>query len=79
MDPITIIGTIGAVAGTLDVLGKIIGFVSDLRSRRKTSDIMVATFEAQLIALRSALLGVHQWAQTTNLEPHSQLLTDVTS
>ncbi|KAK5661088.1 hypothetical protein OQA88_10978 [Cercophora sp. LCS_1] len=77
MDPATIIGTIGAVAGTLDVLAKIIRFMSDLRSRWMTSDIVLTTFEAQVVAVNSALLSVDEWVQTTNPESYPQLLRGV--
>jgi len=55
MDPVSIFATAGAVAKVVDILAKSIKLVSDLRSQWKTADLVVATFETQLIAVSGTM------------------------
>lgn len=57
LDPITALGTAGAVLGVIDVLSKTIGAVSQIREQWKLV-YTVIRFELQLTALNTALSQV---------------------
>jgi len=76
-DPISILGTAGAVVGIVDLLAKTIRRVSELRAQWKIVDAVVATFELQLIALNTALTQIKEWTNTNTEDPHYQLSIDL--
>ncbi|KAF5966534.1 quinate transporter protein [Fusarium bulbicola] len=57
-DPLSIIGTAGAIANIIDVLTKTITTVCDMRQAWKVADLAVFAFENQLILLKLALVEI---------------------
>jgi len=76
-DPITIIGTAGAIANIIDVLGKIISTIRDLRSQWQDADLTVLCLESQLAALNAALGKIRDWTEACSGDPHHQLVMDL--
>ncbi|RGP67984.1 gna-3 g alpha subunit gna-3 [Fusarium sporotrichioides] len=76
-DPITILGTAGAVANIVDVLGKVINTVAELRSQWQDADLAVLNLESQLGALNTALNKIMAWTESAFNSPHHQLVMDL--
>jgi hypothetical protein len=76
-DPISIVGTAGAVLGIIDVLAKTIRSLQDLRAQWKIIDTVVVTFELQLTSLNTALTQIKKWADANSDDPHYQLVIDL--
>ena len=76
-DPIGIIGTAGALANIIDVLGKVINTVSEYRRQWKEADLAALNLESQLAALSTALNKIKQWADSSFQEPHHQVVIDL--
>ncbi|KAF4993760.1 hypothetical protein FGRMN_6234 [Fusarium graminum] len=64
-DPLSIIGTAGAIANIVDVLTKTITTVCDMRQAWKIADLTVLTFENQLNLLKVALGQIQKWATSS--------------
>lgn len=77
MDPITIIGTAGAVANIIDVVSKAIKSMRSLHERWKDADFTVLNLIAQLTALKSALGKIQEWIDSDLAEQHHQLAMDL--
>jgi guanine nucleotide-binding protein G(i) subunit alpha len=76
-DPITIIGATAAVADILGLLCKVISTVSELRRQWTDADLVVFTFESQLITLKAALIKIKEWMDANFDDPHYQLVMDL--
>jgi len=76
-DPITVIGTAGAVANIIDVLAKVISTVSEYRRMWQEADLAVLNLESQLAALSTALNKIKAWADSSFQVPHHQLIIDL--
>jgi hypothetical protein len=76
-DPVSIIGTAGAVANTIDVLGKTISTIRELRNEWKEADITFLSLVAQLTALRASLTKTKEWTDTDPADLHYQLVMDL--
>ncbi|KAH7124414.1 hypothetical protein EDB81DRAFT_731324, partial [Dactylonectria macrodidyma] len=76
-DPITIIGAAGAVANIIDVLGKTISTIGELRSQWQDADLAVLNLESQLAALNTALNKIKAWTESSFEDPHHQLVMDL--
>jgi hypothetical protein len=63
MDPLTVIGTAGAVANIVDLIGKTIGAIYQLRQEWKEADLTLLSLTAQLTALRGALNKIKEWVE----------------
>ncbi|KAF5655736.1 GNA-3 g alpha subunit GNA-3 [Fusarium heterosporum] len=77
-DPLSIIGTAGAIANIVDVLTKTITTVCDMRQAWKIADLTVLTFETQLNLLKMALRQIQKWA-TSSGEQGPEIVTQVDS
>jgi len=73
-DPITIIGTAGAIANIVDLLGKTISTLNDLQNQWKIADLTVMAFKSQLLVFKEALRRILAWAEGTSTENHHELL-----
>jgi guanine nucleotide-binding protein G(i) subunit alpha len=76
-DPLTIIGTAGAIANIIDVLTKTITIICDMRQAWKIADLTVLSFENQLNLLSFALCEVQKWAASKSDGQTHQLVTQV--
>jgi hypothetical protein len=77
-DPITIVGTIGAVANIIDLVSKTINSIRDLRGRWKDADLAFLSLTSQLSALRAALVKIQEWNDNELLvDPDYQLIMDL--
>ncbi|KAM7201197.1 G-protein alpha subunit domain containing protein [Naviculisporaceae sp. PSN 640] len=76
-DPISILGTAGAVANIIDVLGKVITTFAELRSQWHEADFTLLALESELAALNAALNKIKEWAESCSDDPHHQLTMDL--
>ncbi|KAH7248547.1 G-protein alpha subunit-domain-containing protein [Fusarium redolens] len=78
-DPLSVIGTAGAIANIIDVLTKTITTVSDMRQAWKVADLTVFAFENQLNLLKFALCEIQKWTESRSNEQSHQLVMQVDS
>ncbi|KAM0085852.1 hypothetical protein ACKRZS_001839 [Fusarium odoratissimum] len=78
-DPLSIIGTAGAIANIIDVLTKTITTVCDMRQAWKVADLSVFAFESQLNLLKFALCEIQKWTESRSNEQSHQLVMQVDS
>ncbi|KAF5697330.1 GNA-3 g alpha subunit GNA-3 [Fusarium globosum] len=78
-DPLSIIGTAGAIANIIDVLTKTITTVCDMRQAWKIADLAVFAFENQLSLLKLALFEIQKWTESRSDEQSHQLVMQVDS
>ncbi|EWY97184.1 hypothetical protein FOYG_05661 [Fusarium oxysporum NRRL 32931] len=78
-DPLSIIGTAGAIANIIDVLVKTITTVCDMRQAWKVADLSVFAFENQLNLLKFALCEIQKWTESRSNEQSHQLVMQVDS
>ena len=76
-DPITIIGTAGAVANIVELLNSTISSLRRIRAQWKDADLVASSLVAQLTALKAALGRIQDWMQSENEDPHHQLIMDL--
>ena len=77
VDPITVLGTAGAVANIIEVLSKIITTLHEIHQQWKDADFTFLSLVAQLIALRAALTKIKEWADGEVTEHDYQLAMDL--
>ncbi|KAL8790150.1 MAG: hypothetical protein Q9195_006530 [Heterodermia aff. obscurata] len=79
MDAITILGTAGAVVNIIDLIGKSIKTLRDLRERWKDAEFITLNLITQLIALKAALSKISEWISSDlAYHPHHyQLVMDL--
>lgn len=78
MEPISIIGAVGAMANIIDVVTRSIKHMSELRDRWKNADLTLLSLASQLTALRGALSKIQAWMETgLDGDPHHQLIMDL--
>ncbi|EGU75787.1 hypothetical protein FOXB_13699 [Fusarium oxysporum f. sp. conglutinans Fo5176] len=78
-DPLSIIGTAGAVANIIDVLTKTITTVCDMRQAWKTADLTILAFGNQLNLLKFSLCEIQKWAESKVDDKSHQLVMQVDS
>lgn len=61
MDPITIIGTAGAVADIIEVISKTISSLRALHNKWRGADSTILNLITQLTSLRAALDKISEW------------------
>lgn len=77
-DPITIIGTVGALANIIDLVSKTINSIRDARGRWKDADLAFLSLTSQLGALRTALVKIQEWSDNElSVGPDYQLIMDL--
>ena len=79
MDPLSAIGTFGAVANIVQGINSAISSLHELHSQWKDSDFVFMNLEAQLTTLRSALDRIQQWIESEAGDPYHQLIMDLDS
>ena len=79
MDPITILGTAGAVANIVDVITKTIKSLRELHDRWEDADLTIVNLMSQLNSLRAALQKISEWISSNlaNEPQHHQLVIDL--
>lgn len=78
MDPISIIGTAGAVANIIDVVAKTINTIRKLADEYKEADLRFLSLVSQLSALRAAFDEIREWMDSDLVgDPHHQLVMDL--
>ena len=79
MDPITIIGTAGAVANIVDVVSKTINSLRELRNRWKDANLAIFNLIVQLTTLKAALNRICEWISSDleDIPQHHQLVMDL--
>ncbi|KAF4947769.1 hypothetical protein FGADI_10163 [Fusarium gaditjirri] len=78
-DPLSIIGTAGAIANIIDVLTKTVTTICDMRQAWKVADLSVLAFENQLNLLKFALAEIQKWSESRSDEQSHQLVMQVDS
>ena len=76
-DPITIIGTAGAVSNIVELLNSTIGSLRRLCAQWRDADLMFLNLVAQMTALKAALSKIQDWAESESEDPHHQLIMDL--
>ena len=79
MDPVTILGTAGAVADIVGLITKTINSLDELRTRWRKVDLTVINLRSQLTSLRAALNQISEWIQLglAHVPQHHQLVIDL--
>lgn len=77
-DPITIIGSVGALANIIGVVTKSVQSILDLKDRWKEADLTLLSLASQLGVLKTALIQIREW-MNNDLEgdPYHQLVMDL--
>lgn len=76
-DPISILGTVGALANIIDVVAKTISTIAELHSQWQDADLAVLNLESQLAALKTALWKIKAWTESSSEDPHHQMVMDL--
>lgn len=79
MDPITIIGTVGAVANIVDLIDKTLASLWTLHDNWKNADFTILSLISQLGSLKAALNKISEWI-SSDLDgnpQHHQLIIDL--
>lgn len=76
-EPLAIIGAVKSIAGIIDILGKSISTIRELRRQWKDADFNVLNISTQLTALRAALAKIKEWGESYLGVPHHQLIIDL--
>jgi hypothetical protein len=76
-DPISVLGAVAGVIQIIDVLGKSISGLDNLRSQWQSSDLALLSLQAQLGALSAALTKIQEWTESGDEEIHHQLVMDL--
>lgn len=76
-EALSIIGAISSIAGIIDVLGKAINVIYELRNQWSEAANTVVGIVAQLVALKAALAKIKEWTESKVDEPHHQLTIDL--
>jgi hypothetical protein len=81
MELISVFGFVGTIAGILDILGRSMLSLHDLRNRLKEADLTVTLLIGQLKAVNAALNQIHLWMEESSCEDpnHFQLSLDLES
>jgi hypothetical protein len=79
MDPISIIGTAGAIANIIEVISTTISSLRALHERWKDADMMILNLFTQLLSLRAALNKITEWISSdlAGDPQHHQLVIDL--
>lgn len=78
IDPISIIGTAGAVANIIDVVAQTIKTVRQLRNEWNEADLTLLSLTSQLAALRAALVKIESWSTAVKDEDvHHEMFIDL--
>ena len=77
MDPLTIIGTAGAVANIVDAISKTISALQELHKQWQDTELTMQNVTSQLQALRAALTKIQEWSETNSPDQHHQLTLDL--
>ncbi|QMW27037.1 G-protein alpha subunit-domain-containing protein [Aspergillus flavus] len=76
-DPVSIIGTAGALANIIQIVSQTIVAIRDLQSDWNDADLTFLSLTSQLSALRLALTKIEEWMGTDTGDAHHQLVMDL--
>lgn len=76
-DPLSVIGSVGALCNIIDVVGKTISTINQLHSQWKDADLTFLSLATQLVALRAALQKIEEWTDNDVQDFHHQLIMDL--
>ena len=81
MEPVSVIGLVGAVVGIVNVVGHSAVLLSNLRARLRAADLTVTLLTGQLNAVKAALEQIQLWLEESSDEDsnHFQLSLDLES
>jgi hypothetical protein len=81
MEPVSVIGLVGAVVGIVNVLGHSALLLSNLRARLRAADLTVTLLIGHLNAVKAALRQIQLWLEESPSEDsnHFQLSIDLES
>lgn len=78
MDPISAIGLVASIVGTIDVAARSISTLRALQHRWKATDLTISLLIGQLTTLKAALNQIREWTSTSlNATHHYQLVLDL--
>ena len=66
-DPLTVLGAVGSIVGIIDMVGKSIRGIQELRSEWNDADLIFLTLVTQLTALKAALRKIKEWMDGVSL------------
>ena len=81
MEPVSVIGLVGAVVGIVNVVGHSAVLLSNLRARLRAADLTVTLLIGQLNTVKAALRQIQLWLEESSTEDsnHFQLSLDLES
>ncbi|RYP40254.1 hypothetical protein DL767_001797 [Monosporascus sp. MG133] len=74
---IAAIGTAGALANIIDVVGKTIATLNDIRNAWKEAELTLLCLESELGALRTAFARIQEWVDMDDGDLHHLLVMDL--
>jgi len=77
MDPLTTVGSVGAVLGIIDVLGKTVVRLRELQGQYRDADFEIFSLTSQLTTLKAALTKIQEWMESESGVVHHQLVMDL--
>jgi hypothetical protein len=78
VDPLSILGAIGAVANIIELITKSISAIREIHGRWKEANLVFISLASQLTALRTALKNIQEWASgSLNEENDYQVVMDL--
>lgn len=76
-DPVSIIGTVGALANIIQLVSQTISGIRDLQSDWKDANLNFLSLLGQLSTLRVALIKIDTWMKNGFGDAHHQLVLDL--
>ena len=79
MDPASVIALAGSVVSIVDVTGRSLSFLVELRAKYRKANLTVSLLIGQLSTLKAALNQISEWITTSlvGVPQHQQLMADL--
>lgn len=76
-EALAVLGGLGSIFSIVDGISKVIGMISDLRTKWDDADLTLLSLASQLTALRAASAKIQEWIDQDLQDAHHQLVMDL--
>jgi hypothetical protein len=76
MDPLTILGGVGAAAGIIATITKTIKGLSDLQTKYTNADMSIRQLMRQLMVIKASLIQIQDWTENLRSSPRERELVE---